>query len=163
MSHCSTSKLIDMANRHAENYRTDLIRTHWGDTLYPWPAGKAPWSIEQGGNGIAPTGARGTARNPAQGSENVSEEIEKYVPLPAIETMGEVNKDTVEQFVDYAMAVAKKITKYHEKNAIDGPQKDLVRILNRSLMKNMEELKDHVEKKSGSTFASSLALKEERI
>ena len=28
-----------------------------GDATYPWPAGKAPWSKEQGGSGVAPSGS----------------------------------------------------------------------------------------------------------
>jgi len=35
-----------------------LIRTIRSDALYPWPAGKAPWSIENGGSGIPPHNAK---------------------------------------------------------------------------------------------------------
>lgn len=34
------------------------ISTTYSDEMYPWTAGKAPWSVEQGGTGTIPTGAR---------------------------------------------------------------------------------------------------------
>lgn len=40
-----------------EGRRTHLIRTIRSDAKYPWPAGKAPWSIEQGGSGVPPPGS----------------------------------------------------------------------------------------------------------
>ncbi|XP_059084530.1 uncharacterized protein LOC131881629 isoform X2 [Tigriopus californicus] len=40
-----------------EGRRTHLIRTIRSDIKYPWPAGKAPWSVEQGGSGVAPPGS----------------------------------------------------------------------------------------------------------
>jgi hypothetical protein len=34
---------------HSENGRArELIKTIVDDALYPWPAGKEPWSVEQG-------------------------------------------------------------------------------------------------------------------
>lgn len=38
-----------------ENGKVDLIQTIYSDDLYPWPAGQAPWSTEQGGTGMLPT------------------------------------------------------------------------------------------------------------
>ena len=34
------------------------ISTTYSDEMYPWTAGKAPWSVEQGGTGTIPTGVR---------------------------------------------------------------------------------------------------------
>eukprot|EP00094_Tigriopus_californicus_P012104 TCALIF_11697-PA protein Name:"Protein of unknown function" AED:0.79 eAED:0.86 QI:0/0/0/0.4/0.75/0.6/5/0/266 len=42
-----------------------------GDIKYPWPAGKAPWSVEQGGSGVAPPGSGDT-----ECSVNSSEDAE---------------------------------------------------------------------------------------
>ena len=56
----SQSELLSHARRHAEN-GDDLkerIKTRRSDEEYPWPAGKAPWSVERGGTGIAPDRAR---------------------------------------------------------------------------------------------------------
>lgn len=97
--------LAKMAKDYAENEKTYRIRTHRSDARYPWPAGKAPWSIEQGGNGIAPVGLRGTV---VTSSGKVS--------LPEIETMGEVNEGTLEMFVDYAAEVAEKISSFNRKS-----------------------------------------------
>ena len=33
----------------------DQMNTAHSDELYPWPAGKAPWSVEKGGSGFVPT------------------------------------------------------------------------------------------------------------
>ena len=44
--------------KYTENHDLQKISTIYSDELYPWTAGKAPWSVEQGGTGIVPTGAR---------------------------------------------------------------------------------------------------------
>lgn len=51
---------LEYAAAHAENNKelSLLIRTIRSDDLYPWPAGKAPWSIENGGSGIPPHNAK---------------------------------------------------------------------------------------------------------
>merc|ERR1719510_2831192 len=41
-----------------ENDKLDKINTTYSDEMFPWTAGKAPWSVEQGGTGIVPTRAR---------------------------------------------------------------------------------------------------------
>ncbi len=51
----SKSALLSAVSRLRENERTGCIQTVYSEELYPWPAGKAPWSLEQGGMGIAPT------------------------------------------------------------------------------------------------------------
>ena len=56
----SQSDLLSYARRHAENgdNLNDRIKTRRSDEEYPWPAGKAPWSVERGGTGIPPDRAR---------------------------------------------------------------------------------------------------------
>ena len=44
--------------KYKENNELHRISTTYSDEMYPWTAGKAPWSVEQGGTGIVPTGAR---------------------------------------------------------------------------------------------------------
>ena len=44
--------------KYKENHDLQKISTTYSDEMYPWTAGKAPWSVEQGGTGIVPTGAR---------------------------------------------------------------------------------------------------------
>jgi len=48
---------IDRLNLR-ENMNLDKINTVYSDEMFPWTAGKAPWSVEQGGTGIVPTRAR---------------------------------------------------------------------------------------------------------
>jgi hypothetical protein len=52
--------------RVRENGRLDAIDTVYSDELYPWPAGKAPWSLEAGGTGVKPSCAEDTRRRRRQ-------------------------------------------------------------------------------------------------
>jgi len=56
----SQRELLDFARRMAENGDdlTTKIKTRRSDEEYPWPTGKAPWSVERGGTGIPPDRAR---------------------------------------------------------------------------------------------------------
>jgi len=56
----SQKELLNLAGKYSENDQriSDLITTRRSDEQYPWPPGKAPWSIEKGGTGIAPDKAR---------------------------------------------------------------------------------------------------------
>jgi len=67
-----------IAKELAEFRQTDwsTIQRTYSDELYPWEAGKAPWSVERGGTGEIPTGAKdkikfrgavGTGAGPARG------------------------------------------------------------------------------------------------
>jgi len=48
--------MLRRVNYYAENKLklANKIKTVQCDASYPWPAGKAPWSLEMGGNGIPP-------------------------------------------------------------------------------------------------------------
>jgi len=52
----SQEKLLKLATKHAENEdKLDKkIETRKSDDDYPWPVGKAPWSVERGGSGVPP-------------------------------------------------------------------------------------------------------------
>merc|ERR1719430_3036479 len=56
----SQGELLKLAKNYAENLENlnVKIKTRRSDEEYPWPPGKAPWSIENGGTGIPPDGAR---------------------------------------------------------------------------------------------------------
>ena len=48
----SPAQLKSMAEKERENEQIDeKINTIYSDELYPWPSGKAPWSLEKGGTG----------------------------------------------------------------------------------------------------------------
>ena len=48
-------KLMREVKRLSQMDNVDQINTAHSDELYPWPAGKAPWSVEKGGSGFVPT------------------------------------------------------------------------------------------------------------
>ena len=49
ISKISFSELENRANIWRENDKIEsLINTIYSDEMYPWPSGKAPWSLEQG-------------------------------------------------------------------------------------------------------------------
>ena len=50
--------MLRLVKHYAENDKTYKIKTVRCDASYPWPAGKAPWSVEMGGNGIPPQSKR---------------------------------------------------------------------------------------------------------
>jgi len=56
----SQTELLKLAHKHSENNENLLekIVTRRSDEEYPWPTGKAPWSIEKGGTGVPPDAAR---------------------------------------------------------------------------------------------------------
>ena len=70
----SQSELLSYARRHAENgdNLNERIKTRRSDEEYPWPAGKAPWSVERGGTGIPPDRAR---ENWGQNADSLDEKL----------------------------------------------------------------------------------------
>ena len=48
-------RLMGEVRRLSQMDGVDQINTAHSDELYPWPAGKAPWSVEKGGSGFVPT------------------------------------------------------------------------------------------------------------
>ena len=58
LSTTKPSEIHRLADKDRENDKVESIKTIYSDELYPWPSGKAPWSLEQGGTGNPPTYAR---------------------------------------------------------------------------------------------------------
>eukprot|EP00092_Neocalanus_flemingeri_P036166 GFUD01039377.1.p1 GENE.GFUD01039377.1~~GFUD01039377.1.p1 ORF type:complete len:411 (-),score=128.55 GFUD01039377.1:42-1274(-) len=74
MLNLTQAELLYKAKEFNENNHklSDLIRTTRSDEKYPWPPGKAPWTVERGGTGIPPDGARdnfGKNRHGAQAEQ----------------------------------------------------------------------------------------------
>eukprot|EP00092_Neocalanus_flemingeri_P106558 GFUD01136726.1.p1 GENE.GFUD01136726.1~~GFUD01136726.1.p1 ORF type:complete len:310 (-),score=101.96 GFUD01136726.1:42-899(-) len=74
MLNLTQAELLYKAKEYNENNHklSDLIRTTRSDEKYPWPPGKAPWTVERGGTGIPPDGARdnfGKNRHGAQAEQ----------------------------------------------------------------------------------------------
>lgn len=101
----SQSQLLDYARKHAENgdNLNEKIKTRRSDEEYPWPAGKAPWSIERGGTGIPPDRARenwgkndeyfeeklsvGNGRERKRERAGRSEEVSRRSCLPSVSSL----------------------------------------------------------------------------
>ena len=52
------AELEEHVDRFKENDKLYLVNTFRSDLLFPWPDRKAPWAVEQGGNGVVPPFAR---------------------------------------------------------------------------------------------------------
>lgn len=52
------AELEELVDRFKENDKLYLVNTFRSDLLFPWPDRKAPWAVEQGGDGIVPPYAR---------------------------------------------------------------------------------------------------------
>jgi len=69
-----------------------MIKTIYSDEAFPWPAGKAPWLVENGGTGVVPDGAlerfgmSGGFRHIRMEEQN-SESTDAYYSLPAVENV----------------------------------------------------------------------------
>ena len=108
---------MELARDRAENHHTDWITTYRGDLSFPWPAGKAPWSIEQGGNGTAPRGARVIGQGLYRETKDQFEEggdgdAPKEIPLQSLDSIGEINSETIVQCMEYLTAVAERMDDY---------------------------------------------------
>jgi len=83
--HDQTQKrCLEWAADRAENDRilSDLIKTTESDEEYPWPPGKAPWSIERGGSGVAPKNAKENyGRNKIKGEAKYDPKTEEQSSL----------------------------------------------------------------------------------
>jgi len=63
----SQDQLLRIAKNNSENdlQLSTLIQTTMSDEEYPWPPGKAPWSLEQRGEGVAPEIAKEVNQKPS--------------------------------------------------------------------------------------------------
>ena len=79
----SQAELLTYATDHNENDERvfDRIQTTHSDDLYPWPPGKEPWLIENGGSGIIPDSARTNfGKTRPTPSQNLLKEERKVTP-----------------------------------------------------------------------------------
>ena len=54
------SQVKELAYKWRENDKIkEMIKTIYSDDMYPWPSGKAPWSVENQGTGYPPTYIKG--------------------------------------------------------------------------------------------------------
>merc|ERR1719427_893801 len=69
LNNLSQAELLRFAKKNSQNncILSDLIKTIRSDEKYPWPPGKAPWTVERGGTGIPPDGAMDNFGKRSQG------------------------------------------------------------------------------------------------
>ena len=162
-------ELMSRAAYAAENRKLHRLKTVKGDITFPWPAGKAPWAIEQGGEGVAPPGAvhrgnlaknmKALKKEKDAGDEAATESslVGPIPPLPDIKDMGEMNCETLDMFVDFGNEVAGKLLKRHEET---GARDLRVTTLCDQLRKDWKELGKLLEE---SAAAASARMKEEAL
>ena len=140
-----------IAKELAEFRQTDwsTIQRTYSDELYPWEAGKAPWSVERGGTGEIPTGAKdkikfrgavGTGAGPARGGAPDS----KAGILPAniegcasaLDKISLNDTPDVRKAMDLSLNLVDKA-----KKAVASEDKFLIEILAASIEMNLAALK----------------------
>ena len=95
-SKISSGELLKLAEKQNEQGEWELIKTIYSDELYPWPSGKAPWSLENGGTGNPPTFSRfrlsdrEKALQPVISNED-SKLILQVKALPVLHTYDDLN------------------------------------------------------------------------
>lgn len=137
----TNAELFDLAERFCLRYNLNIIKTIESDLLYRWPIGKSPWCVEQGGDGVAPTGARervvaGERRVPLWDEvDEYKRGVRKFIPTLKIlspNSIGQFQKpehplkavsfliDLEKKLNDFAMDIAAKTdqdtTKLEEKH-----------------------------------------------
>ena len=112
-----TKAMMKRVKQYAENKTrlADKIKTVQCDASYPWPAGKAPWSLEMGGSGIPPQ-----AKHPLPSSRvraaSVTSTPEPATLLPAPGTFQKPrNAEEAGKMLDTAMRLMEKVADFAKK------------------------------------------------
>ena len=128
--------------KYKENDQLNLISTTYSDELYPWTAGKAPWSVEQGGTGIVPTGARNDinitglkpgSRGGSFGPHVDSKEgIIKKTVVTSFQSLNPSNLegtiktyDEMQHCYTLIQSLLKKVQEFHMKEVVPNEKDDL--------------------------------------
>ena len=128
--------------KYKENNELHKISTTYSDEMYPWTAGKAPWSVEQGGTGIVPTGARNdiniTALKPGRrlgsfGPQLDSKEgilkknaISSFKGLDPANLEGTVKtNDELQHCYTLIQSLLKKVQDFHVEEAVSNQKEDV--------------------------------------
>lgn len=141
------SKIEQLKENGAE---ARLIRTIYSDELYPWSSGKAPWSIEQGGTGIAPTNARNSLTIKSEISQANGQTKAKQT-TPAVFN---ISSSDIKNFKDLkagyeaARMVIDDVSKFLEDN-LEHPEDQVKVSMYKSLLKtNLDLLSDLAEERN---------------
>ena len=111
--------MLRRVNYYAENKLklANKIKTVQCDASYPWPAGKAPWSLEMGGTGIPPH-----AKLPLLSSRlgaraaSVTSTLEPPILLPAPGSFKKPkNAEEAQQMLNLARRMMEKVADFAKK------------------------------------------------
>lgn len=142
------SWLRNMAEKSPENDNPDLIDTIYSDEMYPWPSGKAPWSLEQGGTGHPPTYGRSgqiyarvkkdpDAGSRSPGTRGVSHDVTFNVKgLPSL-----LDAKALDAHYESMLNILKRAMTFHKSNAIDQDSAQDVSVLNGLIETNIQLLR----------------------
>ena len=139
-SKVSSGELLKLAEKQNEQGEWELIKTIYSDELYPWPSGKAPWSLENGGTGNPPTynrfrlSDREKALQPVISNED-SKLILQVKALPVLHTYDDLNT-----CYSTAKRLIKKATEYQRYKLKNQQLRTDLDDLKHMALTNIEEL-----------------------
>ena len=117
--------MLRLVKNYAENDKTNKIKTVRCDASYPWPAGKAPWSVEMGGNGIPPQPKRRRSNSGGR-TASVASSSGRAVSMARFETLSTPlpapgwfqkprNAEEAEKMLAMARHMMEKVANFAEK------------------------------------------------
>ena len=112
-----TKAMMKRVRVYAENKMrlADKIKTVHCDASYPWPAGKAPWSLEMGGDGIPPP-AKHTQTSSRVRTATVTSTPEPATLLPAPGNLQRPKTaEEAQEMLDTAMLMMQKVADFAKK------------------------------------------------
>ena len=112
-----TKAMMKRVKRYAENKMrlADKIKTVQCDASYPWPAGKAPWSLEMGGTGIPPQAKHPLPSSRVRAAPLTSTPVPATL-LPAPGTFQRPkNAEEAQEMLDTAMRMMQKVADFAKK------------------------------------------------
>jgi len=112
-----TKAMMKRVKRYAENKMrlADKIKTVQCDASYPWPAGKAPWSLEMGGTGIPPQAKHPLTSSRVRAAPLTSTPVPATL-LPAPGTFQRPkNAEEAQEMLDTAMRMMQKVADFAKK------------------------------------------------
>ena len=112
-----TKTMMRRVKHFAENKMklATKIKTVQCDASYPWPAGKAPWSLEMGGNGIPPQ-AKHPLPSPRARAASVTSTPQPPTLLPVPGSFSKPrNPEEAQKILDLARCMMGKVADYAKK------------------------------------------------
>jgi len=130
----SQDQLLRIAKNNSENdlQLSTLIQTTMSDEEYPWPPGKAPWSLEQRGEGVAPEIAKEVNQKPSILS--LASKINIKLPAPGGVKMPSSNAEAL-KYLELGRKLISMSMECDEYNINDKDLKIVQEVLDSALSK----------------------------